>query len=271
MAKKYLGKKRRVVKRKSYVPKKRQNQLSRPMKYAVQKLINKNIETKNSYSSYSTVTYNDRDDVLNVVQDVFGGIGQGALDSSAPGANNRIGDSINARGVLFNFRITARSSWQNAAGVVFTLPYVYVRLMIFTARAPIAQLGLPTKAKLFDGVAMTVNTAPTRVPFSNTNFGYTKDILYNKVIKIRNDGLFVNNGIANDSLLGNDFFFKKYIKMNNKVIKYTDNAGAVAETVQPLFFSIIAETAPFLNTGMNLTVNPLVTISGYTKVYYKDA
>lgn len=234
----------------------------------IERMIHKNIETKQHYQTYTTQTYNDRDDILNVVQDVFGGIGQGALDSSAPGANNRIGDSINARGCLFNFRITARNTWSNGS-IVFTLPYVYVRLMIFSINAPIALLGLPTKANMFDGVAMTVNTAPTRVPFSVNNYGYAKDIIYNKVIKIRNDGIFVNNGIANETLLGNDFYFNKYIKFN-KVIKYTDN-GSGLQTNKPLFFSIIAETAPFLNTGMNLVVNPLITISGYTKVYYKDA
>lgn len=242
--------------------------LSKPVKYQIQKMINKNLETKTHYQTYSTVSYNDRDDILNVSQDVFGGIGQGALDSSAPGANNRIGDSISARGCLFSFRITARNTFTNGS-IVFTLPYVYVRLMIFTVNAPIALVGLPTKANMFDAAAMTVNTAPTRVPFSSSNYGYSKNILYNKVIKIRNDGLFVNNGIANETLLGNDFFLNKYIKYN-KIIKYTDN-GTSTQTNSPMFFSVIAETAPFLNTGMNLVVNPLITVSGYTKVYYKDA
>jgi len=242
--------------------------MSKSMKSQVQKLINKNLETKTHYQTYSTSTYNDRDDILNVSQDIFGGIGQGAADGSAPGSNNRIGDSISARGVLFNFRITARNTFSNGS-IVFTLPYVYVRLMIFTVRSPIALVGLPTKANMFDGLAMTVNTAPTRVPFSSSNYGYAKDILYNKVIKIRNDGLFVNNGIANETLLGNDFYFNKYVKYN-KIIKYTDN-GSGLQTNSPLFFSIIAETAPFLSTGMNTVVNPLCTISGYTKIYYKDA
>lgn len=270
MAKNMIGKskgykKRNYAKANTRKPKAK---LSKPIKYQIQKLINKNLETKQHYQTYSTQTYNDRDDILNVSQDVFGGIGQGALDSSVPGANNRIGDSISARGVLFNFRITARNTFTNGS-IVFTLPYVYVRLMIFTVKAPIALLGLPSKANMFDQNAMTVNTAPTRVPFSSTNYGYAKNIIYNKVIKIRNDGLFVNNGIANETLLGNDFYMNKYIKWN-KIIKYTDN-GTGTQTNEPMFFSIIAETAPFLSTGMNLVVNPLCTISGYTKVYYKDA
>lgn len=241
--------------------------LSKPVKRQIQKMIDGNMETKTHYQTYTTQSYNDRDDILNVVQDVFGGIGQGALDSSLPGANNRIGDAISARGCLFNFRITARNTFTNS--IAYTLPYIYVRLMIFTIKAPVSLVGLPTKANMFDGIAMTVNTAPTRVPFSGSNYGYSKDILYNKVVKIRNNGLFVNNGIANETLLGNDFYFNKYIKYH-KIIKYTDN-GSGLQTTQPMFFSIIAETAPFLNTGMNLTVNPLCTISGYTKVYYKDA
>lgn len=270
MVRKYIPKapKRRVRK-----PSKKNlsKALSKIQKKAVSRMISKNIETKTAYKTYSTQTYNDRDDILVVSQDIFGGITQGVADSSVPGSGNRIGDSINARGVLLNFRITARNTFTNSS-ITFTLPYIYVRLMIFTARANIAQVGLPTKAKVFDDSAMTVNTAPTRVPFSASNYGYTKNIIYNRVIKIRNTGLFVNNGIANETLLGNDFFFKKYIRMNNKVIKYVDNvSGAVNETVQPMFFCLIAETAPFLNTGMNLTVNPLCTISGYTKVYYKDA
>lgn len=141
--------------------------------------------------------------------------------------------------------------------------------MIFTLKAPIALLGLPTKNNMFDTNAMTINTAPTRVPFSVDNYGYAKKILYNKVIKISNTGLFVNNGIANETLMGQDYFFQKYIKYN-KIIKYTDN-GTGSQTNSPLMFSVIGEVAPFLNTGMNNFANPLFTISGYTKVYYKDA
>lgn len=238
--------------------------------YDAKKLISKNIETKCAYKDYVTSTYSDRDDVLNVVQDVFGGIQQGSLDSSVPSSANRIGDSINARGVLFNFRITARPTY-NHAGITYQLPYVYVRIMIIQARGPVSLLGVPNKARLFDQNAMVVNTAPTRIPFSNDNYGYVKKVLFNKVYKIRNSGLFVNNGVATDSLLANDMFFKKYIKMD-KIIKYTDSlAGATNETVSPLHFCVIGETAPFLNTGMNLTVNSLFTISGYTKVYFKDA
>lgn len=256
------GKRKRVV---------RKPKLSKPMKLAVQRLINKNIETKIAYKSYATSTYNDRDDILAISQDIFGGIQQGVQDSSVPGAGNRIGDAINARGLLLNFRITARSTWQNAGNVVFTLPYVYVRLMIIQGKGPVSVNGVPTKARVFDNNAMVANTAPTRIPFSLDNYGWAKRVLYNKVYKIRNDGLFVNNGVANETLLGNDLFFKKYIKMN-KIIKYTDSVpGFADETTEPLFFCLIGETAPFLNTGMNLTVNPLFTVSGYTKVYYKDA
>lgn len=259
--KKYSAKKNKMVRRKK-------NKVSKPVKNIIQRMINKNIETKQHYQTYTTQTYNDRDDILNVTQDVFGGIGQGALDSSVPGANNRIGDTISARGCLFSFRITARNTFTNGS-INFTLPYIYVRLMIFTVKSPLALVGLPTKNKLFDVNAMTVNTAPTRVPFSGDNYGYAKKILYNKVIKISNTGLFVNNGIANEGLFGQDYFFQKYIKYN-KIIKYTDN-GSGLETSQPLMFSVIGEVAPFLNTGMNIYVNPIFTISGYTKVYYKDA
>lgn len=238
--------------------------------YDAKKLISKNIETKSAYKNYITVSYSDRDDVLAVVQDVFGGIQQGAQDSSVPGSGNRIGDAISARGVLFNFRITARPTY-NHAGVTYQLPYIYVRIMIIQARAPLSILGVPTKARIFDQNAMVANTAPTRIPFSNDNYGYTKKVLFNKVYKIRNSGLFVNNGVVTDSLLANDMFFKKYIKMD-KIIKYTDSLpGFADETVNPIHFCVIGETAPFLNTGMNLTVNPLFTISGYTKVYFKDA
>lgn len=267
MAKKEAGKQKGKKRNYAKANTRSNAKLSKTVKKEIKRMIYKNIETKTHYTTYSTQTYNDRDDILNVVQDVFGGIGQGALDSSAPGANNRIGDSINARGVLFNFRITARNTFVN--GIAYTLPYIYVRLMIFTIKSPIALAGLPTKNNMFDVVAMTANTAPTRIPFSMDNYGYAKDIIYNKVVKIRNDGIFVNNGIANETLLGNDYYFNKYLPFN-KVIKYTDN-GSSLQTSNPMFFSIIAETAPFLNTGMNITVNPLCTISGYTKIYYKDA
>ena len=99
-------------KRKTY---KKKDKLAPSVKYQVQKLINKNIETKQAYKTYLTATYNANDDFLVMAQDVFGGIGQGALDSSTPASNNRIGDSITARGVLFNFRICQKciySGWK---------------------------------------------------------------------------------------------------------------------------------------------------------------
>lgn len=254
-------------KRKVY---KKKDKLAPSVKYQVQKLINKNIETKQAYKTYLTATYNANDDFLVMAQDVFGGIGQGALDSSTPASNNRIGDSITARGVLFNFRIVARNVF-TVAGNNYQLPWVSVRLMIFTSRASIAQLGLPNKTKCLDGQAMTVNLAPTQVPWSMTQYGYVKNVIYDKVIKIRNDGLFVNNSILSDPVLGNEYNFKKYLKLN-KVIKYTDNlAGTPNETSEPMFFAILAETAPFLATGIGTVNAPLCSISGYTKVYYKDA
>lgn len=244
--------------------------LAPSVKYQVQKLINKNIETKQAYKTYSTATYNVNDDMLVMASDVFGGIGQGALDSSSPASNNRIGDAVTARGVLFNFRIVARPVFITASNT-FQLPWVSVRLMIFSSRASLAQLGAPTKAKCLDSQAMTVNLAPTQVPWSMTQYGYVKKVLYDKVIKIRNDGLFVNNSVITDPVLGNEYNFKKYLKLS-KVIKYTDNvSGSPNETTEPIFFAILAETAPFLSTGLNTGTQPLCSISGYTKVYYKDA
>lgn len=254
-------------KRKTYAKK---SKLAPAVKYQVQKLINKNIETKQAYKTYLTATYNVNDDMLVMASDVFGGIGQGALDSSTPASNNRIGDSVTARGVLFNFRIVARNVFTVASNN-FQLPWVSIRLMVFTARASVALLGAPTKAKCLDGQAMTVNIAPTQVPWSMTQYGYVKNVLYDKVIKIRNDGLFVNNSVASDPVLGNEYNFKKYFKLN-KIVKYTDNvSGSQNETSEPMFFAILAETAPFLNTGLNTGTQPLCSISGYTKVYYKDA
>ena len=255
-------------KRKRYVKKAK---ISPALKYQVQKLINKNIETKQAYKAYATATYNVNDDFLVMASDVFGGIAQGAADSSVSGSGNRIGDGITARGVLFNFRIVARNTFVVSGTGSYQLPWVSVRLMIFTSRASLAQLGAPTKAKCLDGQAMTVNLAPTQVPWSMTQYGYVKNVSYDRVIKIRNDGLFVNNSVASDTLLGNEFNFKKYFKLR-KVIKYTDNvSGTPNETAEPMFFAILAETAPFLNTGLNSGTQPLCTISGYTKVYYKDA
>lgn len=265
MKKRYSSK---TGKRKRVNPK---GKLSKVVKYQVQRLINKNIETKQAYKTYQTATYNVNDDILVMSSDVFGGIGQGALDASVPSSNNRIGDSITARGVMFNFRIVSRNTFVVSGVGSFQLPWVSIRLMIFTTRASVAQLGLPTKAKCFDSQAMTVNIAPTQVPWSMTQYGYVKNVIYDKVIKIRNNGLFVNNSISSDTLLGNEYNFKKYLKLN-KVIKYTDNVGGSPnETAEPMFFAILAETAPFLNTGLNTGTQPLCTISGYTKVYYKDA
>lgn len=266
-----VGKKKYSQKRgKMYRKNKNKVKLTKPLKLAVQRIINKNIETKCAYKQYATQTYTDRDDILAITQDIFGGIQQGAQDSSIPGSANRIGDAISARGILFNFRVTVRPVWTHA-GVGYQLPYVYVRLMIIQGRNPLSVGGVPTKARVFDNNAMTANTAPTRIPFSLDNYGWAKKVLYNKVYKVRNDGLFINNGVATDSLMGNDMYFTKYIKYN-KIIKYTDSVpGFADETTEPLFFCAIGETAPFLNTGMNLTANPLFTISGYTKVYFKDA
>lgn len=263
---------------KTYDPRRQKMRKAKPAKSValtaqqekqVKSLIKGNIETKSAYKTYATSTFNNQDDMLVLSSDVYGGIGQGALDDSTPGSNNRIGDSVQSQGILFNFELTAR----NVFGVVgvgsFTLPWVNVRLMIFTAKNSVNLTGLPTKAKCLDLVAMNTLQG-VRIPWSMDNFGYVKDVLYDKIIKIRNDGLFVNNGIANEAVLGNSFHFKKYLNYK-KNIKYTDNvSGSTNQTNEPIFFAILAETAPYLSTGIAVGA-PLVTASGYTKVFYKDA
>ena len=119
--------------------------LTAEQKKQVKQLINKNIETKSAYKTYATATYNKDDDMLVMSNDVFGGIGNGALDESTPGSNNRIGDAVSASGILFNFVIVARNTF--VSSISYQLPWVSVRLMIFTANASNALLGNPTKTK----------------------------------------------------------------------------------------------------------------------------
>lgn len=268
------GKKMYDPKRQKMVPKKskKSKALSKDQKKAVNSLINQKIEVKNAYKAYTTATFNKGDDMLIMASDVFGDITQGAGDNSISGVSNtgsRIGDSINSSGILFNFVLVARNTFIVPGTGSYQLPWVSVRLMVFTARAPKQLLGSPTIAKCLDGVAVSTTLAPTRAPWSMTQYGYVKKILYDKVIKIRNDGLFVNNSIASDTLLGNEFHFKKYIPYK-KVVKYTDLTSNPQqnETAEPIYFAILAETAPFLNTGVT---GPLVSISGYTKSFYRDA
>lgn len=267
MARKYG--KRFSSKKMKMVPRKPNSRANKQVKRLIKYELNKVVETKHSYKTYSTSTYNANDDMLVVANDIFGGITQGTGDSSTPGAGNRIGDAINARGVLLNFRLVARPTFNVSGTGTFQLPWVTVRLMVIQATASNALVGNPTKAKCFDDQAMTVNLAPTVVPWSMTQYGYVKKVLYDKTYKIRNDGLFVNNSVLTDPVLGNELNFKKYFKMD-KIIKYTDNVTSTPnQTAFPLYFCLLAESAPFLSTG--ISNSPLVSISGYTKVFYKDA
>ena len=212
-----------------------------------------------SYAAASGLQY--------LVTDIFS-MRSGVLNSTTVGSANRIGDKIHALGIKMNYYFSTYSSYGSPS--LFGIPYVKVRVLVFQllndlVPNPLLPLVLDTN---FVGTGAFVDS--TLQPF-NAQKGLVKRVVYDKVHIIRNNA--ANQGSLGPAAaaypLGNVFHFEKYIKIG-KDIKYNDSSTTNPNgTEMPYCVAIVAEID---NTTLyTASAQRILTTSGYTVGYYKDA
>jgi len=250
--------------------------VSKPLKKAIAQVLKKQIETKTinvpdpttgllpkntvnrQYLSASGVQY--------LVEDVFR-VPQGTADSTALASGNRIGDKVRAIGFKMNYFLHTASGF-TLGGSKFQIPFVKVRIIVFTTAYGVGTLNLPL---LYNNDFLNAATF-VQQPV-NFDEGYVKEVLYDKMMIINND-----NEIAVDSITTPNTqliyascrHFQKYIKFDRPV-KYMDNNSVnPTGTDKPIYVAITAEIDDSFVGGIPPSGTPLLYMTGYTQAYFKD-
>lgn len=252
----------------------RSRRVSKPLARAIKQVVNRQVETKtinvpvtpggSSNSLY--VPYGALSGVQYLAQDIFRQP-QGVGNSTQLNATNRVGDKIQALGFLMDYYFSI-PNYYTIASTSFFLPYVKLRITVFKQAFGSPLLSAPL---LYDSNFLASSTS-TLQPI-NWDEGYVKDVLFDKVVVIRNSLSVQAAGsgtLPNIAVSGNMFHFKKYIKYPHAV-KYVDNNGASPDsTDKPIYIAISAEVDDS-NTGLVPSGTKIVFSTGYTRAWFKDA
>lgn len=245
--------------------------VSKPLRKAIKSVIKSEVESKtlNVVSSGAAglnslnVPYGALSGVQYLVRDLFS-MPQGVEDSTIIGSPNRVGDKIKAVGFMCDYYFTIPSYYTITAN--FGVSFVKLRITLFTTSFGIPPL---TQPLLYDTNFLSANTS-TLQPI-NYDEGYVKNVLYDKVVIIRNtNSLVVSPAAFNPAPVGNVFHWKKYFKYD-KLIRYTDNnTTAPNATLKPIYISISAEIDDAA-TGIVPSGTKILFTTGYTRGWFKDA
>jgi len=271
-----------VYKKKSYkkrVYKKRTGKakVSKPLKRAIKAVVNSQIETKTINVPDSTTgpliykntvnrSYLAASGVQYLCEDVFKVL-QGVEDNSAIGSPNRIGDKTHAIGFKMNYIFHMANNF-SLGSQKFYIPFVKIRVTVFTTAFGIGTLNLPL---LYDNNFL--NTATYVLQPINYDEGFVKTVLFDKVFLIRNQTGFAVDAVSTPNtqlVYGNLLHFQKYIKFNHP-LKYADNNSTnPAGTDKPVYIAMTAEIDESFTGGIPPSNTPIVYTTGYTQAWYKD-
>ena len=166
-----------------------------------------------------------------------------------------------------DYYFTALNTYSISPNYYF-IPFVKLRIIVFRQA-----FGTPalSQALLMDTNFLN-NETSTLQPI-NWNEGYVKDVLYDKVHIIKNDlsSAWGNSGtVVQTSKLGNVFHFKKYFKFD-QIIKFNDNNTTYPDsTNMPINIAITAEVDESI-TGLVPSSTSILSTTGYTRCWFKDA
>lgn len=259
-------------------PKRVITKVSAPLKRAIQRVINRNVETKTincpdadtGLIPTNTVNkmYANASGVQYLVSDVYRQ-NLGTADSTLIRASNgnRIGDAVQALGFRMNYYFHTKNIF-TLAGQNIQMPFVKLRLIVFTTR----DNGTPLQYSLLYDTNF-LDVATTTLHPVNRDEGYVKKVLYDKVFVINNNSDFATQAGSNPNtaaLYGSCLHVDQYIKYPHK-IKYIDNNSQnIVGTAEPIYIAITAEVDYSLS-GFPPSDTPLVYTTGYTQAWFKDA
>lgn len=262
---------KKVYRRKRPMRKRATKKVSKPLRRAIKQVMKSNTETKtiNCPTTGSTVVntanlnYLGLSGMQYLVNDVFS-VPQGIQNDTGVSAPNRIGDKITALGFKMNYYFST-FNFYSLGGQVLTLPYIKLRVLVFEGKygAP-----PPSTALTYDGNFLSTETS-TLQPI-NYDAGYVRKVLHDKVYLIKNIIAPVSNTTYQPSKLGNVFHFQRYIKYN-KLVSSVDNPNPSGQaTKNPIYITIAAEVDDSV-TGLVPSGTPIMTTTGFTQAWFKDA
>ena len=250
--------------------------MSKPLRAAIVSVMKKKVETKtinvrdpNSFLPANTVSlaYNAAVGLQYLAVDLFK-CTQGPADSSTLSSqNNRLGDKIQGVGFNMDYYFHTRG-YYSISGASYFIPFVKVRILVFKTAYGLTN---PTYNTLYNNNFLNGESF-TQHPI-DWDEGYVKEVLHDEVIIIRNQYNATGASIIpNSQLVHNSVYhFKKYIKYD-RPIKFMDNNSSDPNgTDKPIFIAISAEIDDSWVGGIPPSDTPLMTTTGYTQAWFKDA
>ncbi|WP_445772264.1 hypothetical protein [Rheinheimera sp.] len=270
-------KKRRYAKKRVYRKRKTATKrVSKPLSRAIKQVMKKQIETKtinvsdiNSLGLANTVNivYPALNGIMYLVGDVFSvpvGVNNttALLPAAAPG--NRIGDRVRGVGFLMDYFFHTRSVFGIGAND-YQIPFIKLRITVFTTDFTSPP---PTTNQLYDPNFLAGAGASLR-PIDRDE-GYIKQVLYDKLVIIRNNPVPLSSNPDTQFPEGNVYHWKKYFKYD-KLIQYMDsNAITPNKTKTPIYMTVNAEVDEAFS-GLVPSGASLLYITGRTQAWFKDA
>lgn len=196
---------------------------------AVQKIVNKNIETKQSYHIMAPTNFNSGIDAAADALRVLPNVGRG------DDVSNRIGQLITAQ----RLRVQGAISWSPSAGQFGTFANARLGVRLFI-------IGVRQYNSVSDALANTATWMPILLQKGSTATAFTGAIndlwaplnsesfikYYDKVFYL--DGTYQANATGMSQLIGATKLFKANLRVKNKVLKY-ETAGVNPTNYAPIF------------------------------------
>jgi len=269
--------KNRGSKKRSYRRKAVSVKPSKSLRRAIKQVVKAQVETKTinviapngSLLPSNTVSqaYASASGLQYLAQDVFK-VTKGVNDDTSLGAANRIGDKTRAIGFLMNYYFH-NSNIYSVGGNTYQIPWVKLRIIVFTTAFGVTP---PTYPTLYNTDFLSANTY-TLQPVA-VNEGYVKNVLYDKVIILRNQNSFSTTSSSSPSsqlVHGGVYHFKKYIKFDHPIKYMDENATSPNNTDKPIYIAISAEIDDSWIGGIPPSGTNILYTTGFTQAWFKDA
>lgn len=241
MARTYAGKqKRRNYARKTNMRKPKSKIMNNQIVRVVKKQLNKVIETKHCdyifepiplSCFYHNTWYSFEGDPFTV--------NQGIQDSQFLNPNNRIGDSVYVKGIMFKILFTNFVNWPNN----------HIRILILKCKAGTAVIGNPTDhPQLTNNLVGPVDVEDSRI----------RSVVYDRTFSTLSTQGSAAQGGADKTML-----WKHYLKVNKK-IKYDDAGASSGNDVYRIYALMYSTQGTFTTTNIG-------RFTYYRRTYFQDS
>lgn len=166
-------------------------------------------------------------------------LNQGVQDSEFLNPNNRIGDSVFVKGIMFKLLLTNFSNWPNN----------HIRILLLKCKAGATAIANPTPhPQLGNNLILPVDKEDSRI----------RDVVYDRTFStLSTQGSNIADGIDKTMI------WKHYVKVNKK-IKYDDAGAGSGNDVYRLYALMYSTQGTFTTTNIG-------RFSYFRRTYFQDA